>query len=81
MVCGSRAGEICPPSSTLEKNLERSKHCDEDRLEAKAIGRILDRQSREVVGWIYEWNTGERGQMWTTSYRDDVVYEEAIDQQ
>ncbi|PLS20135.1 hypothetical protein [Neptunicoccus cionae] len=56
--------------------MERATHCDEDRLEAKAIGRILDRHSGKVVGWIYEWNTGERSRMWITNYRGRVVYEE-----
>ena len=31
------------------------------RLEAKAIERILDAKTREVVGWLYQWNTGGPG--------------------
>lgn len=45
------------------------------RLEAWAIKRILDRTSREVVGWLYEWNTGEQEPIWKNGMRDDVVYE------
>ncbi|MEN8950657.1 hypothetical protein [Planktotalea arctica] len=45
------------------------------RLEAKPIKRILDRKTREVVGWLYEWNTGERVPMWKDGCKTDVVYE------
>jgi hypothetical protein len=45
------------------------------RLEAKPIKRILDRQSREVVGWLYEWDTGEFVPMWKRGQHEDVVYE------
>ena len=47
----------------------------EKRLAARAIKRILDRQSRELVGWLYEWNTGEQVPMWKNAHREDVVYE------
>lgn len=46
-----------------------------DKLEARAIGRILDRDSREVVGWVYEWNTGQREPFWKDGRHDDVIYE------
>ena len=55
-----------------------SKTVAHERLEARAIGRILDRDSGEVVGWLYEWNTGERAQLWRSGKRGDVVYEEMI---
>ena len=54
----------CPAASVVEK-----------RLSARAIKRILDRQSREVVGWLYEWNTGEQVPMWKNAHREDVIYE------
>ena len=44
------------------------------REQARAIKRILDRNSREVVGWLYEWNTGQLAVMWKDGRRDDVVY-------
>lgn len=46
-----------------------------NRLEARVIKRIFDRQSRDVVGWLYEWNTGEWEPMWKNGKCDDIVYE------
>ncbi len=46
------------------------------RLEARVIKWILDRKSREVVGWLYEWNTGEREKMWKDGICNDVIYEQ-----
>ncbi len=54
----------CPAACVVEK-----------RLAARAIKRILDRQSREVVGWLYAWNTGEQVPMWKNAHCEDVVYE------
>ncbi|SFQ68456.1 hypothetical protein SAMN05421853_1214 [Roseivivax halotolerans] len=45
------------------------------RLEAKAIKRILDATTREVVGWLYEWNTGEQLPRWKDGRRENVIYE------
>lgn len=45
------------------------------KLYARAIQRIVDQNSREVVGWVYEWNTGERGKTWKNGRRANVVYE------
>lgn len=44
------------------------------REQAHAIKRVLDRDSQEVVGWLYEWNTGQLSIMWKDGRRDDVVY-------
>ena len=44
------------------------------RLHAHAVKRILDRQSGAVVGWLYEWNTGELVPRWKAEARTDVVY-------
>ncbi|MBK0328767.1 hypothetical protein I5535_15865 [Rhodobacteraceae bacterium F11138] len=56
----------------------RSSAADKERLEARAIGRILDRQTREIVGWVYEWNTGERAHLWKNGEREDVVFEDEV---
>ncbi|WP_123619128.1 MULTISPECIES: hypothetical protein [Rhodobacterales] len=45
------------------------------RLEAQAIKRILDAKTREVVGWLYEWNTGEQLPRWKDGFREHVIYE------
>lgn len=45
------------------------------RLHAHAVKRILDRQSGELVGWLYEWNTGELVPRWKTKIQKDVVYD------
>ena len=45
------------------------------KLEARAIKRILDRQSGNVVGWLYVWNTGEREPLWKDERCQDVIYE------
>jgi len=45
------------------------------RLHAHAVKRILDRQSGELVGWLYEWNTGELVPRWKTKVKKDVVYD------
>ena len=45
------------------------------RLHATPIKRILDRNSREVVGWLYEWNTGAQVPMWNDGRKTDILYE------
>ena len=45
------------------------------RLEAKAIVRILDPKTNEVVGWLYQWNTGALVPMWKDGPKTDVVYQ------
>lgn len=47
----------------------------EERLAGRAIKRILNRESREVVGWLYEWNTGEQEPMWKNGRCRDIIYE------
>lgn len=51
----------------------RSRHAI--REEARPVQCILDRETRQLVGWLYEWNTGERMAMWKNGKREDVVYE------
>jgi len=45
------------------------------RLHAHAVKRILDRETGVLVGWLYEWNTGEFVPRWKTKAKTDVVYE------
>ncbi len=44
-------------------------------MDAKPIKRILDRNTRKVIGWLYEWNTGELLPMWKSGVYKDVIYE------
>lgn len=44
------------------------------RLHARAVKRILDRQSGTLVGWLYEWNTGELVPRWKAEASSDVIY-------
>lgn len=45
------------------------------RVHARAVKRILDRQSGELVGWLYEWNTGALVPRWKTDAHEDVIYD------
>ena len=49
------------------------------RLEAKAIERILDAKTREVVGWLYQWNTGALAPMWKDGRKTNVIYEQPLE--
>jgi len=42
------------------------------RLEARMTECIRDPQTQEVVGWMYEWNTGERVPRWKSGRRVDI---------
>lgn len=42
--------------------------------QARPVKRVLDRNSQEVVGWLYEWNTGHLAVMWKDGKREDVIY-------
>jgi hypothetical protein len=42
---------------------------------ACAIKRVLDARSRNVVGWLYQWGTGELSVMWKGERCADVIYE------
>jgi hypothetical protein len=46
-----------------------------ERLHAHAVSRILDRETGELVGWLYEWNTGEVVPRWIDKAKSDVVYD------
>lgn len=46
----------------------------ERKIEGKAVARILDAKTRDIVGYLYEWNTGARIPKW----KDDIVREDVI---
>ena len=45
------------------------------RLHAEAINRMLDRDTGELVGWLYRWNTGALCPRWKTEPREHVIYD------
>jgi len=50
------------------------------KIEGKAIARILDAETREIVGYLFEWNTGDIDPKWNDDIQrdeNDVVYEYA----
>lgn len=52
----------------------------EEKIEGKAIARILDAETREIVGYLYEWNTGAVDPKWTDDVpraEKDVIYDYA----
>jgi len=44
------------------------------RLEAKPKKRILDAKTHELVGWLYQWNTGTLVPMWKDGRKRNVIY-------
>jgi len=42
--------------------------------QAHAIRRVLDRKSHKIVGWLYEWNTGQIAVLWKDRPCEDVIY-------
>jgi len=60
------------PKRTKDK---RPMHGQQKRLHARAIKRIYDRRSRQLVGWLYEWNTGELVPRWKANAHTDVIYD------
>lgn len=47
----------------------------EARKTAEPIKFILDLETRDVVGWLYRWNTGALVPMWKNGKRENVIYE------
>ncbi len=45
------------------------------RRYAEPIKFILDRDTRDVVGWLYKWNTGALVPMWKDGACQHVIYE------
>lgn len=46
----------------------------QERLHARAVKRIFDRQTGAHVGWLYEWNNGDLVPRWSEAPHRDVVY-------
>lgn len=42
---------------------------------AKPVKRILDQSTGEVVGWLYQWNTGGLAPMWKDGACKDYIIE------
>jgi hypothetical protein len=38
------------------------------------VKRILDRETGALVGWLYEWNTGELVPRWKSGAQSEVVF-------
>ena len=50
------------------------------KIEGTAIARILDARTREIVGYLFEWNTGEIDPKWNDDIpreEKDIIYEYA----
>lgn len=72
MVTNAHAAQAAKSVNMLAKTLDNN---DSIQLYAEPVKRILDRSTREVVGWLYEWNTGSLVPMWKCGRKSDVVYE------
>ena len=46
------------------------------RERGEAVARIVTRETREHVGYLYEWNTGERQRAWFGQPQPNVVFED-----
>lgn len=43
-----------------------------DLLEASPIGKIVEPNSGQILGWIFLWNTGEVGDLWLSPANEKV---------
>lgn len=69
----SEQEEVIDVADGAKQNLTIPAICEAYvRLEAQMIGSIRDPQTQEVVGWMYEWNTGERVPRWKNDRRVDI---------
>ena len=48
---------------------------DSRRSEAQPIKKIIDQETGAHVGWLYEWNTGERVPRWKGKAHKDIAYD------
>lgn len=64
---GSQSINMAAPNQSFSKKW----------LHAELVKRVLDRTSGEVVGWLYQWNTGLQGLMWKDGPKTDVIYDAA----
>ncbi len=65
-------GQLCGSAAFEERNASGALR---ERREAQVVNRVLDRKSREVVGWLYRWNTGHVAVMWKGEKCEDVTFE------
>ena len=66
--------------ASLKRLIEGHRMARRRKTEGKAIARIRDARTREIVGYLFEWNTGDIDPKWNDDVpRDekDVVYEYA----
>ena len=47
---------------------------EDDGDEARATDRIVDAQSGEIVGLVYEWHDGVKQPLWFDGQKLDVVF-------
>lgn len=64
-----RKGDQALTASEKDLNMARKQ-----KIEGKAVARILDAQTRDIVGYLYEWNTGAL----TPKWKDDIVRENVV---
>lgn len=62
-------------SVPTHKRRKRPTTKEPKRHHARAVNRILDRETGAIVGWLYEWNTGELVPRWKSVPYSDVIYE------
>ncbi|SFH28499.1 hypothetical protein SAMN04488020_109113 [Palleronia marisminoris] len=62
------------PNSSSQLSDKKPVSRPSKKRHARAIKRVLDSKSREIVGWLYEWNTGQIAVMWKDEPCEDVIY-------
>ncbi|MEM6410634.1 MAG: hypothetical protein AAF683_03765 [Pseudomonadota bacterium] len=71
---GSKGIRRAPrPNKSGATNKTTSKGAE--RLQARAIKRIRDSETGELVGWLYQWNTGAHSLRWKSEPRKKVIYD------
>ncbi len=59
---------VSATTKTAQQEVKQRRH-------AEPIKFILDRETRDVVGWLYKWNTGALVPMWKNGACLNVIYE------
>ncbi len=62
------------PDNSPQLSANKPENRSSKKRHARAIKRVLDSKSREIVGWLYEWNTGQIAVMWKDQPCEDVIY-------
>lgn len=66
------------PVPTVRRSDDVGAQQEHRKVEGKAVARILDAQTRALVGHLYEWNTGQIEPKWKDDIeREDVIYDYA----